>query len=96
MLPVAEQTVCTAVTVTTQLPDLLLPSVDVAVIVTDPGIIPVTCPLLFTWAMFRSLVVQVSTWFDALTGSTVAGINTVEPTLTDELGGKVTELTSTG
>ena len=96
IFPEAEQTVGTAFTVTIQVPDLLLPSVEVAVMVAVPAAIPVTSPLLFTVAIVGSLVVQLSTGLAALAGRTVAGINIVEPTFTVEVCGKVTELTSTG
>ena len=91
MLPVAEHT--TGFTVTRQLPDLLLPSVDVAVIVAVPADTPVTSPLLLTAAMAGLLEVQLRVLLVALSGDTVARSNTVPPIFTDEVEGKLTEET---
>ena len=86
--------VATPVTVTTLVPDLLLPSVEVAEIVAIPDEMPVTKPLLFTRATVGSLVVQFSILFEALDGNTVAGSNAEAPVFKFKVGGKVTELTS--
>ena len=91
MLPVAEHT--TGLTVTWQLPDLLLPSVDDAVIIAVPADIPVTSPSLLTVAMAGLLVVHVSVLFVASTGDIVARSNIVLPVLTDEVEGKLTDVT---
>ena len=92
----AEQTVGTPFTVTRQVPDMLLPSVDVAVMVAVPSATPLTNPELFTVAIAGLPVVQLSVLLGALAGNTVAVSNTVEPVLTAQVGGKITELTRTG
>ena len=79
--------------VTTQLPDLLLPSAEVAVIVASPVEMPVTKPLLLTIATVGLLVVQFSVLSEALAGNTVAVSNTEAAVFKSKVGGKVTELT---
>ena len=61
----------------------MLPSVEIAVIVTLPADIPVINPPLFTVAMAVLLEVQISELFVALLGSTVAKSITLEPTFTE-------------
>jgi hypothetical protein len=93
ILPVAEQT--GELTVTKQLPDLLLPSVDVAVMVVVPAEMPVTYPLLFTVATAVLLEVQLRELLETFEGNILARIVTFEPTFTVELEGKLTEDTRT-
>ena len=93
ILPVAEQSV--GFTVTEHEPDLLLPSVDVAVIVAVPIDTPVTIPELLTDAMAELLDVQVRFLFVALPGNMVAEIVVVAPIETAVVAGKLILDTST-
>ena len=96
IFPEAEQTVGIAVTVTTQVPEILLPSVDVAVIDTLPGTRPETNPLLSTVAITGSPDDHVSVLLVALFGRTVAGISMEEPAAKVEVIGRLTEVTNVG
>ena len=83
------------VTVTVQLLEVMFdPSVDLAVTVTDPALMPVTTPPL-TVAVVVSFEVQVRVLFVALAGNTVAVSVVVAPALTDAVDGIVMLVTST-
>jgi hypothetical protein len=84
------------VTVKVQLPDLLLPSVDLAVIVAVPTIIPLTSPLEFTVATAVLLLLQSNILFVALEGNMVAVKAVVSPAITLAVEGKVTLVTNIG
>ena len=82
-------------TVSAQEPDLLLPSVEVATIVAEPAVMPVTSPLLFTVATAVLLEFQFSTLLAALAGKTVEGMLIEVPEVTEAVADKVTEVTNT-
>ncbi len=80
-----------ALTVTVQVFEVILdPSVEAAVICAVPTATPVTAPDALTVAIEGSLEVQLSVWFVAFAGSTVAAIVAVEPTATVAVFGIVT------
>ena len=91
MFPVAEHT--SGFTVTWQLADSLLPSVDDAVIVVVPAAIPVIIPLLLTVAIAGLLEVHVSVLFVALSGETVARSISVLPIFNVEVEVRLTDET---
>src|SRR5665647_1776847 len=96
MLPVAEQSdELVELTVTRQVPDLLLPSVDIAVMVAVPADTPVTTPKLLTVTTAELFEVQVRFVFDALPGKTVAVIVVDAPILTAVVAGRLILPTST-
>jgi hypothetical protein len=93
MLPVAEHRV--EFTVTRQVPDLLLPSVEVAVIFAVPADIPVTKPELLTVATEELLDDQVRFVLVAFEGKTAAVIVVDAPAVTAIVAGRLILPTST-